>query len=1199
MKYIFLILILFLIIRCYFDNKIGGNINFDKLHKNINLLNSIGCTKDNINDTSYHYYIKDKEPHELHNICLKAYDSKLPYTEDINQQICCEKNTVCLPKCKNNNYNYNDNDPLKKLTNEHDIDFQEFTNHIEKTFRKLTKINLALNNIENDLKTNILKNMIDNIEVFTNYYSNIITELYNNINNEILFPNYLSTATSNITMGSYFVEQTNIVKATKLQLTQLKTYLEQYNPLTQYQSSSSNYNFKNIIISCPNFTTNPVNSNYVDDWSSCSKSSSITTISFDTRFNDLRTLLNINIIKILKEYDSIFTTKSNLYPNLWNYINNVSGEIRNNIETLKEYINTSSYADVTSTSNPRSKIIQDYNTIKNKYIKFNQLISRLFINVNSNSVILNFPETIKKIFKEQLLEQSYTSDPTDIKLDTNNYIHFKDYNSEIRKLAKNFYNKSEIKNYFTGSGSIQQNIRNNFRNQAVHIKDFAKNLKDDFKNTLVDRKKKKNIYSNYTLRNFLKTFVFHNRKIESKIWNPVATFKLINNYKHLQTNITNSAMLLYNLSNIHTWFYNKCPVNKPVIVQWSQGLFNTMYTSLSSNLYSSSDNFPTISNEDIVDGKTNTNEFGNSLQFDSHFDGKNQSIQSPWNGTNRTNKFLDKVLVNKFKYNFNNNTILRKDNRIEGYNNNLKKLNNPATSITDIHIILKQGIKKTINTQLDSDLSNINNFIELIKNTSTQTTIRDNLKDNNLTIYNAIEGNIKRLVNECVLHVCHGSRGNSDTACFKAMHWPHYKYTTNSKNKTTDNWLNPNPSKDDIKLAKTTDTNDTQSCERGECNYYNICKSTKFKHLREYKKLARNSPNTFSPNNLTYPPLMNAKTYKKIYDDDITALGKWDTDTDYQYHGSKNDDKKYYPAICEDSTMTNPEIETSAGGHLRMSRNKCRRNARAFNGVLSGYLHSTGCQHKWSYEKCWGDTFSGFTNFFEGAVNALGNTVKSSIHAAEIIPEKTISKVGEYVEDAAPSVLQKINDYSPIPWGYTSYEQAYSSAKPIDVNMCIAGGNSEKNLNLDKDKNINKEIKGGFCCSFVCGCDCDCCWYSKTSKVPCGVQSTSYVRVPFGCKTYFKSADTWNKVKTLSGPSLSSKAGSGNSAKFTKHKITYRNNTSSSKTEHDTRHEAYVRDAGTWSLDTIIYDEYTNLSKVNNLSSNTTTKTSIQNTPNI
>lgn len=1193
MKYIFLILILFLIIRCYFDNKIGGNINFDKLHKNINLLNSIGCTKDNINDTSYHYYIKDKEPHELHNICLKAYDSKLPYTQDINQQICCEKNTICLPKCKNNNYN--DNDPLKKLTNEHDIDFQEFTNHIEKTFRKLTKINLALNNIENDLKTNILKNMIDNIEVFTNYYSNIITELYNNINNEILFPNYLSTATSNITMGSYFVEQTNIVKATKLQLTQLKTYLEQYDPLTQYQSSSSNYNFKNIIISCPNFTTNPVNSNYVDDWSSCTKSSSITTISFDTRFNDLRTLLNINIIKILEEYDSIFTTKSNLYPNLWNYINNVSGEIRNNIETLKEYINTSSYADVTSTSNPRSKIIQDYNTIKNKYIKFNQLISRLFINVNSNSVILNFPETIKKIFKEQLLEQSYTSDPTDIKLDTSNYIHFKDYNSEIRKLAKNFYNKSEIKNYFTGSGSIQQNIRNKFRNQAAHIKNFAKNLKNDFENTLVYRKKNQNVYSTYTLRNFLKNFVFQQRIKESKIWNPVATFKLINNYKHFQTNLTNAGMLLYNLSRIYTWFYDKCINPKPAIVQWSHSLFNTMYT-YSGNFYNTTGNFPSsIKNHDIVDSASYTNSFGNSQKFESHFDGNNQPIQSPWNGTNRTNQFLNKVLVNKFKYNTFNNTILTKDNRIEAYNNNLKKLNNPATSITDIHIILKQGIKKTINTELDSDLSNINNFIELIKTTSTQTTIRNNLKDNNLTIYNAIKDNITRLVNECVLHVCHGSRGNSDTSCFKAMHWPHYKYTTDSKNKETDDWLNPNPSKNDIKLPKTTDTNNKQSCERGECNFYRTCNDSKWMLMRKHGQTT-NSPNEFCPNKLNYPPILNKKTYDKIYDHTINVFGRWDTGTDYQYHGSKSYNKIYKPAICEDSTMAKPETETGSGGNLRMSRNKCRKNPRAFNDVLSGYMRSDGCTSKWSYKKC---PLDSVMSAVTGAINALGSSLKTSINATKIVPGLTVSKLGDYVEDGASTAVQNINDNLPIPWGYSSYEQAYDSAKPRRVKLC--GGNSEKNLNLDKDKNINKETKGGQYGGWCGGaCWCSCCWKGPYyDDVPCGVQSTSYVRVPFGCKTYFKSATTWDKVKTLSGPSLSSKAGSGNSAKFTKHKITYRNNTSGSKTEHDTRHEAYVTDAGTWSLDTIIYDEYTNSSKVNNLSSNTTTKTYIQNTPNI
>ena len=52
-------------------------------------------------------------------------------------------------------------------------------------------------------------------------------------------------------------------------------------------------------------------------------------------------------------------------------------------------------------------------------------------------------------------------------------------------------------------------------------------------------------------------------------------------------------------------------------------------------------------------------------------------------------------------------------------------------------------------------------------------------------------------------------------------------------------------------------------------------------------------------------------------------------------------------------------------------------------------------------------------------------------------------------------------------------------------------------------------------------------------------------------------------------------------------------------TEHNTGHQAYVRDAGTWSLDTIIYDDNTDLTKVNRLSSNTTKTQIIYNTPNI
>lgn len=168
---IYFLIILILIINYCKYNFNGGNINFDKLLNNIINLKSIGCTKNHINDTKYYNILKTKDENDLYNICKDAYDSKLKYDDDINQQLCCEKNTVCLPKCKKtiNNLNKTELDDF--------IVFLNNTNN-NKRFSDVKILKKMLNLLENKLNTKY-DNMLIKINNYIDVYSKINT-LYNN-----------------------------------------------------------------------------------------------------------------------------------------------------------------------------------------------------------------------------------------------------------------------------------------------------------------------------------------------------------------------------------------------------------------------------------------------------------------------------------------------------------------------------------------------------------------------------------------------------------------------------------------------------------------------------------------------------------------------------------------------------------------------------------------------------------------------------------------------------------------------------------------------------------------------------------------------------------------------------------------------------------------------------------------------------------
>lgn len=168
---IYFLIILILIINYCKYNFNGGNINFDKLLNNIINLKSIGCTKDHTNDTKYYNILKTKDENDLYNICKDAYDSKLKYDDDINQQLCCEKNTVCLPKCKKTI------DNLNKTELDDFIVFLNNTNN-NKRFSDVKFLKNLLNLLENKLNTKY-DNMLIKINNYIDVYSKINT-LYNN-----------------------------------------------------------------------------------------------------------------------------------------------------------------------------------------------------------------------------------------------------------------------------------------------------------------------------------------------------------------------------------------------------------------------------------------------------------------------------------------------------------------------------------------------------------------------------------------------------------------------------------------------------------------------------------------------------------------------------------------------------------------------------------------------------------------------------------------------------------------------------------------------------------------------------------------------------------------------------------------------------------------------------------------------------------
>ena len=150
-----LLLFFIIIFICLYEyNFNGGNNSFDKLLNNIIKLTSIGCTKNHINDNTYYSILKHKNDNELHKICKDAYSSKLSYENDINQQLCCEKNTICLPKCK------------KHLTDTDVFNFKDvFINNIQKT---KSQLNIFKNNLDK-FKDDFLSSMISLKNILTIY----------------------------------------------------------------------------------------------------------------------------------------------------------------------------------------------------------------------------------------------------------------------------------------------------------------------------------------------------------------------------------------------------------------------------------------------------------------------------------------------------------------------------------------------------------------------------------------------------------------------------------------------------------------------------------------------------------------------------------------------------------------------------------------------------------------------------------------------------------------------------------------------------------------------------------------------------------------------------------------------------------------------------------------------------------------------
>ena len=181
-----ILLIIILLFNCYTSYKLTGgqfrnlygqysfdnlyfikdNINNNKLLKNIVSLTSMGCTRDNFNNTEYHDNLKTKNKQDLHKICQNSYESSIIYSEDINQQICCKPNTICLPKCKKTADESIELDNIIR-------DFLNVDNK-KKTKQSLTKIENYLINHRRKLNNDLNKIK----PILTNYIS-IYKEMYN------------------------------------------------------------------------------------------------------------------------------------------------------------------------------------------------------------------------------------------------------------------------------------------------------------------------------------------------------------------------------------------------------------------------------------------------------------------------------------------------------------------------------------------------------------------------------------------------------------------------------------------------------------------------------------------------------------------------------------------------------------------------------------------------------------------------------------------------------------------------------------------------------------------------------------------------------------------------------------------------------------------------------------------------------------
>ena len=144
-------------------------------------------------------------------------------------------------------------------------------------------------------------------------------------------------------------------------------------------------------------------------------------------------------------------------------------------------------------------------------------------------------------------------------------------------------------------------------------------------------------------------------------------------------------------------------------------------------------------------------------------------IYSPYRGINKTNDFINNIF-NKFKYNeINTNFLKNHFDSVETIisSNISNTINN--SEIPDLIKLLKTGDLNTFLGFPSISYDKLETFINGLIKDSNKVAINENLRQNNTKLYEAIRGNINRLVNECVLHTCHGSRGESDK-CFKA-HW--------------------------------------------------------------------------------------------------------------------------------------------------------------------------------------------------------------------------------------------------------------------------------------------------------------------------------------------------------------------------------------------------------------------------------------------